>query len=452
MNDRTAMARFSGIIRPLHFTTPLHRDMAGLLFRCWQETGVVPSADALDVEIRKEIKRRGTRLPAEVATAWLDLLDELARSKVHDAKLITNQVTEWVQDRAFDAMLVELGSIRDLVERTGERDRGRITQIVKEFNAIGVANGHNVVRYFEESRQRMSQLLIDEAEYGLRIPLLLSSIDHLIDGGPLRKDMVVWAAPTSRGKTYALVWVTKASLYQGKKVLFITCEMTKGSIARRVDRCVTHFTRDDMRDDPKLTMERLKALQTYAGELIIIELMGKAATVENIQAELERLNAEEGFQPDVILVDYPGRMHGVQRYQEREKRHELANIYSDLQIIGREYDAVMHVPMQTNKGSFSKPVIGMRDLAECFEVAWMTELMFTLCQTPEEELEDLIRIVIAKNREGIAHFAAPFKFNKKTGNFVRTGEAVQQLDWSGYKREDKEEKDGDTPAPRSASA
>jgi replicative DNA helicase len=264
--------------------------------------------------------------------------------------------------------------------------------------------------------------------------------------------MVVWAAPTGRGKTYALVWVTKTALYQGKKVLFITCEMTKQAIARRVDRCVTHFTRNDMLDDPTLTMERLRALQIYAGELIIIEMMGKQATVENIQAELERLNAEEGFQPDVILVDYPGRMHGVQRYQEREKRHELANIYSDLQIIGREYDAVMHVPMQTNKGAFKKPVISVTDLAECYEVAWMTELMFTLCQTPEEEEEDLMRIYIAKNREGTAHFAAPFKFDKKTGNFSRAGEAVLQADWTGFKRTEEKDEKEEKPDERKRSA
>jgi hypothetical protein len=92
--------------------------------------------------------------------------------------------------------------------------------------------------------------------------------------------------------------------------------------------------------------------------------------------------------------------------------------------LAKVWDAVVHVPMQTNRGSLSRKLITIRDLAECFEVAWHADLIFALCRTPEEEQQDIMRIFIAKYREGRDHFSAPFYFNKETGNFMRAGEAA----------------------------
>ena len=402
------------------------RDLSSLVLEIWQKTGVVPGVEALGVEMESEIRRRGSRLPDDGARQWRELLDDLEHLRVPDAKLILTQVHEWIQDRAYDALLIEMGALKDRVERDGKRDYDRIHGLNREFMLYSNQQGTVVSNYFENLNRRMASMLIDEAQFGLRIPTLISEIDKRLDNGPMLGEMVVWAAPTSQGKTYACCWISKACLYQGKKVAYVVCEGSRRAIEARIDRAISRMNKSAIRADIDLARDRIRAAESYRGELMTIELMGKAATVERIHAELEKLKLQHGFNPDVIIVDYPGQMYGVQRYGSNEKRHELAQLYRDIQALGKEFDAITHVPMQTNRSSVDKVVIRKQDVAECFEVAWMADIILTLCRTKEEEIAGMMRIYIAKQREGEDHFAAPVFFDRETGNFSRAGEAVLQ--------------------------
>lgn len=408
-------------MRPALFGTPIMRDTAMLTIELFKKYGVPPSVESLREEIERDLRRRGSRLPKGVAEEWHDFVTELNTIRLTDAKIIKEQVIRWVQERVYEQSIVQLAALRDRMVDTGELDMDRARRIIIEASHVGqdVFTGRH--DYFGNTDQRVRRLLLDEGQFNLRVPLLLSELDNLLEGGPRRKEMVIWAAPTGRGKTHAMVWCTKAALYQGKKVAFVTAEMTGTAIEGRVDRAITNMEPREMRGDPDLVRRRIQNAERYQGQLLIFDIGGRNPTVERIHACLEMEQSQSGFTPDVILVDYPGVMRGRQRYDA--KRHEWAEIYTDLHALGKEWDAVMHVPIQTNKNSLNRMTISERDFAECFEVAWHADLILSLCETPEEALAGLIRIYIAKNREGQGQYVAPFYLNKATGNFIRAGEA-----------------------------
>ena len=428
LSDRRILPQIAPLIQASHFTTPLYRDTAAVLLDLWQGHGVVPSPETLRAAVEEQISRRGTRLPKEIPEQWRSLIDDLAQERVTDGKIVLGQVLNWIQDQVFRQALIECSALVDQADRTGERDYAKARKILSDALAVGIDRTLNTLDYFDSARMRVARLALGDGEIGRRIPLALAAIEAVLEGGPSREEMIVWAAPTGRGKTYCLTWTTKAALYQGKRVALFTAEMSKDALARRVDRSVCNFTVHEMKDNPSLAIRRIESVSAYRGQLFITELYGKNATVERINVTLEQHQAETGFIPDVILVDYPGMMKGSQRFTE--KRHEWAEIYRDLRALGKQWDAVMHVPIQTNKGSLARKIITIRDLAECFEVAWHADVILALCQTPDEERENLVRLFVAKNREGIDHYAAPFQFDKRTGNFVGMGEAALATDQS----------------------
>lgn len=426
LRRRSFLPVYAGIIEPKHFGTPLFRDTAGVMMNMWRTYKVVPTFETLEQHVHDEVQRRRDRLPKGIAEEWFALLDDLRRLSLSDAEIVIQQVVTWVQDQVIKAAIVQCGNIIDHAERTGERRYSEIRSIFANALQVGMDSSANRIDYFEDTHSRLLRNFIDDAQYGLRIPLMLQSIDNIIDGGPSRQELVVWASPTGRGKTYALGWTTKAALYQGKNVAFFTAEMSKGAIAARLDRSVSHLPKSDLRTNSGMTLalRRIRAMETYRGSLLIWDISGRDATVEKVHNTLERERSESGWVPDEILIDYPGVMRGSRQFRESERRHEQAEIYRDCRTLGKEWDAVMHVPMQTNRGSLSRKIITIKDLAECFEVAWHADLIFALCRTAEEEQQDMMRIFIAKNRDGRDHFSAPFYFNKETGNFVTAGDAA----------------------------
>jgi len=421
ISHRTILPSYGTLIRAGHFGTALYRDTAGVILDLWTSYGVVPTFETVEERVEREIERRRSRLTREAAEDWRTLLAELRGVQVLDAKIVLGQLTEWIQEQALKVALREVGGIMDQAERTGERDFGKIRGIVSDALAVGVDSFTNTLKYFDDAHGRVARLSIGDSELGLKIPLVMSGVDRILDGGPSRKELVVWASPTGRGKTHCILWVTKTALFQGKKVALVTTEMSAAALARRLDRSVAQMLTREIRRNPELALKRIANLQRFRGDLFIIECMGKHATVEYIRSMLERYRAQFGFEPDVIAVDYPGNMTSAR--QRTERRFEQAEIYRDLRALAFEWDATAHAPMQTNRSSLTKNIVTIKDLAECFEVAWHADLILALCQTPEEELEQLCRIFIAKYREGQDHFVVPFHFNKDLGTFTSAGEA-----------------------------
>lgn len=438
LRQRQFLPTHSDVIFADHFTTPLYQDTAELILTIWKRHKVVPTFESFERVVDDEIERRGERLPKQVPADWRRLLEELRKLDLSDAALIQDQLITWVKDRAFEEAIMACSQIRDQAHRTGRRDYEKARQIMQVALSIGHDTTTNMLDYFEDADRRIASVIIPDTEYGLRLPTLLPTIDDKIDGGAGRQELIVWAAPTGRGKTHSLMWVTKASLYQGLRVLVATTEMSKNRLALRVDRAIANMSRGDMQRNPELAARRIASAARYRGELKIVELMGKNATVEAIHNTLERLRVD-GFEPDVVVCDYPGEMRASHRSNDR--RFELAEIYRDLRTLAREWDAACHTAMQTNRASLTKAIVTIKDLAECFEVAPISDLMFALCQTEDEEKRNLIRFFIAKARESEDHFIAPYYFDKRTGNFRRAGDVTLAKDGTINLTEDKDDKD-----------
>jgi replicative DNA helicase len=84
--------------------------------------------------------------------------------------------------------------------------------------------------------------------------------------------------------------------------------------------------------------------------------------------------------------------------QYKDTRHEVTKIYEELRIIAGTYKIPVWTASQSNRGSLSKRLVKMEDIAEAFTKAAIADLIIGLCQTEDEKDEKIMRLFVAKSR------------------------------------------------------
>ena len=109
------------------------------------------------------------------------------------------------------------------------------------------------------------------------------------------------------------------------------------------------------------------------------------------------MKTAEGFVPDVLIVDYGAIMKPTSNY--KEKRNAIESNYEDLRAIADDYNLALWTAAQGNRPALSKKIVTMSDLAECFAIGNIADVMVCMCQTNKEKKKGDIRLFLAKVRD-----------------------------------------------------
>lgn len=244
-------------------------------------------------------------------------------------------------------------------------------------------------------------------------------IDEILDGGLSPGELGVVMGPPNRGKSMALINIGfgAASVYGGgKNVIHFTHEMSEAQTAKRYAARLL-FKFPNRNDD----------LQQYSNDMIEfarkllpgkIRIIGGAMTPADIECHVERLLAED-FKPDLIIDDYPDLVVSPRKYKER--RFELSATFEWFRRLGAKYEMPIWVATQGNRGSLSKEIIGIQDIAEDIGKAAIADVIVALCQTYDEEQTDRCRLFMAKVRDGAKKTLVAAKFYGQAQSIVTTG-------------------------------
>lgn len=224
----------------------------------------------------------------------------------------------------------------------------------------------------------------------------LLHLDHALDGGLGFPEIGVILAPPGRGKSMALINIgyNAASIGSGKNVLHISHEMSENQVAKRYAARIMHrFVKRD--DDLTQYKEEFlaRAYKMIRGSIRVI--YGKMTT-EDVDKNIQKLIAD-GFNPDLIIDDYPDLVKNTQRFSER--RHELSANFDFFRNLSDKYQCPVWVGSQSTRGSLSKEIITMDDIAEDWGKAQIADVIVALCQTKKEKIEERARLLVVKTRD-----------------------------------------------------
>lgn len=271
-------------------------------------------------------------------------------------------------------------------------------------------------------------------------PTGIKALDDL-DQGPGRKQLHMFLAPFGAGKSWWLLNLAKQSTKIGKKVLYLTLEMSKDEVAQRFHQMLfsvskrgnkverAYFDRDEFGEligidtreikrpsfkDPKIDKLLTKKLKQTRVNFLIQEYPTGQMTIGIMKAMLDRLESTRGFVPDLILVDYAD----LFSTDPNNLRQSVGKVYIDLRGLAIERNVAVATCSQVNRVGIGKKLITHNDSAEDASKAGTVDKVITHNQTQAEKERGVARLFVSKGRQDADKYVVVISQCYAIGQFV----------------------------------
>lgn len=364
-------------------------------------------------------KRKGGKKLAPLSSLYA-LVN--SRVKSHEAKkyaVIINKVKKF--------SLTDHAIADDIVRRFVKRQVMKLT-ILEMANALNSEDDLNVERLkarFDEALMMDSAELLDKSYDYFQNPagrlkadseepriatLLSPDLDKAMRGGLTGGEIAFVVAPTNIGKTMFLINIAYNAMKQGKKVFYVTLELSGKKIAGRFDQIVTNKSYEYIWKNPFAVFKATKKLAKLGGGLRIKDFTANRLSPNELQVFLERERKDFPF--DMIIVDQLDLMHSPKEYKER--RHELSSLTINMRRLGAVYGVPVWTASQATRAAGASGNTTMWDIAEDIGKANWSDILVALSQTDEDKADNVMFLDLVKNRIGDGNPRVMLAVNKKT--------------------------------------
>lgn len=254
----------------------------------------------------------------------------------------------------------------------------------------------------------------------------IKSLDkHLVDGFSKGKVSLI-GGRSSSGKTTLAVNIGTNMMRNGKKVLFMSLEMSKKQLANmmisRMGKIPYYRLLDPKKNDEKWAkfinkIHELKVYDLIANDFCILEASPNTHTWEEYESQIENKIISEGFSPDTIIIDYLA-LIGLPDIKDKERRDvALGNLTKKIISFAKKTNAALIVLVQANRQSVHKDPktgkeiidINLENIEDSNKVGQDAHLFLTINQVINGDNSIKYDVWIKKQRGGAAHVHIPLE-------------------------------------------
>lgn len=379
-------------IKPRYFSKSIHIDLCRILFDYREKYGNSPTLDVLVEEVAQMCEKSKTKQKLE--EDYYEAITQMAEMELYDIEYIKDKILSFGKRQALVDAVLESA---DILEKKPETEYGKIEKLVSDALLVGADINDLGDDLYDDVEERMVSYANDD-DVIERIPTGMDKFDECLGGGLGRTEMGCIVAPPGKGKTTALISIGAAGIENGYNVLHISFENNKKQVKRNYDVRLLKKDIDYIRENTDKSIAAMFNIKKYRrGRLIVKKYPTKSRGVTDIRALLDQLKLVKGFVPDVIIVDYGAIMKPSANFAD--KRNAIETNYEDLRALADDYDVALWTAAQGNRPALSKKIVTMADLAECFAIGNIVDVMGCLCQTDKEKKLGDIRMFLAKIRD-----------------------------------------------------
>ena len=234
-------------------------------------------------------------------------------------------------------------------------------------------------------------------------------------GGFDRKTLSVYIAGTNVGKSIILCNDAANYVRQGKNVLFITCEMAKEKVTRRISANLFDVTLDEydkIVENSNNVKKKIKQFRNSSffepGKLRVKELPTGQGTVLDIERYIKEVEETMKYKVDVVIIDYINIMCNYRQPNSENTYLKIKTLAEDLRGLCVKYDLLMITASQIGRGALEGSDINITDVSESMGLMHTVDNCIGVIQTEEMRIGESIEGVavpyywfkILKIREG----------------------------------------------------
>ena len=400
-SDKDFYLQIVNLVKPDYFEFPSHGKIFSVVRDYYEKYKKLPTDDFIEQEIRKA---KSEKESIHDYTDEIQFINRMDTSAIEGQDYFLDLIESFAKREAMKEAIKEslLLIKEDRMEETEQLIRKALT--VSRTVDIGQ-------QYFTDFNSRWDRTYNSEEQdkYKMFLPTLNSSLE----GGLGDKELAMVIAPPGVGKSLWLVNQAGESMMEGRRVLYVSLEMSEDKIAQRFDSVTTLIPQAHLKE-PSAQLkvaERLSIFRTNFPDsrLVIKEFPTGTVNVNALRALLVQLRNYEEFVPDVIIVDYLELMRPV-----RENQHEYQaqqRIAEELRGLAMEMKVLLWTATQTNRQGRSVKIITDAELGDSYGKIRTCDFAVSLNQNEEEFDNGTMRAYVVKSRNGRPRFTVPMKID-----------------------------------------
>ena len=387
------------LVNPEYFEFPSHAKIFETVRTHYEKYGKLPTDDFIVQDVKPTLGAREN---------VSDYEDELTYINNVDTSTTCN--TEYMLDlvEGFAKKEAMKSAIAQSISLIKEDRVDEVEALVKKALLINrdVDTGQD---YFTDVMGRWDRIFNKKQEE--KYKTILPSINKSLEGGLGSKEMAMVVAPPGVGKSLFLVNQGVHSMIEGRKVLYISLEMSEDKIAQRFDSIMTLVPQFKLKDPAnQLTVkERLEMFQKEfpGSQLVIKEFPTGQASINTIRNLIVQLKNYDEFEPYLLIVDYLELLRPTREIQQ--EYHAQQKIAEELRGVAMEHNFLVWTATQTNRQGRIVKVITDAELGDSYGKIRTCDFAMSLNQSEEEFDEGKMRAYVIKSRNGRPRFTVPME-------------------------------------------
>jgi len=327
----------------------------------------------------------------------------------YDNEWLANITENWIKFRALNHNLFEAAAL----VKTSDITLDNVADIVQR--AAALVGDTNLISFDRDLGDDFWDPDSHHNIKGDKVPSTWEYWNKVSHGGLDRKTLTCYIGGTNVGKSIVLCNDAASYVRQGKNVLFITCEMAKEKVTRRISANMFDMTLeeyDKLVENPANVKKKIKNFRNSSffepGKLRVKELPTGQGTVLDVERYIKEVEETQKYKVDIVIIDYINIMCNYRQPNSENTYLKLKSLAEDLRGLAVKYDLLMITASQIGRGALDSSDISITDVSESMGLMHTVDNCIGIIQTEEMRIGELIEGVatpyywfkILKIREG----------------------------------------------------
>jgi replicative DNA helicase len=323
-------------------------------------------------------------------------------SKVHvdtlEAIKDNESQTEYVKDTALNFckqqnLKRELKNVNSIIESGEFEAYNKIEEIIQKALQVGISNDE-ATDVFHDIEGAL------EKDFRLPIATGIVGVDEVLKGGLGIGELGIVLAPTGTGKTTLLTKFANTAYNLGYNVVQIFFEDNPGNIKRKHFTIWTDIAPDDQPENKEeVTRKVIEAQERSKGSIKLLKLASDNVTVSEIKNKLRKMNSENGYQVDLLILDYVDCISSDKSTNGEEWKGE-GSVMRSLESMTGEFNMAIWTATQGNRESISSEVVTGDQMGGSIKKAQIAHVILSIGKTLEQKEHNLATLTLLKSRIG----------------------------------------------------